>query len=63
MPPVEAVYQSIVSPEPGVALRLITPVPHLAAPDPVGAVGTGFTRRDPLTLLIAFGEQVPLTTA
>ena len=43
VPAVVAEYQSIVSPAPGVALMLTVPVPHLAAPVPVGVAGNAFT--------------------
>ncbi len=36
-PPEAAAYQSTVSPAPGVADIVTVPVPHLAAPVPVGA--------------------------
>ena len=39
-PPLEAAYQSIVSPEPGVADMLTVPVEHLIPPVPLGAGGT-----------------------
>jgi hypothetical protein len=42
-PPDAAAYQSIVSPEPGVADRPTVPVPHLEPAVPVGAVGKAFT--------------------
>ena len=40
-PPLEVPYQSIVSPEPGVADILTVPVEHLAPFVPVGAAGNG----------------------
>ena len=39
----EEAYQSMVSPDPGVAEMVTVPVPHLEFPDPVGADG------DPVT--------------
>ena len=42
-PPEAAAYQSIVSPVPGVAEIETVPVPHLDAPEPVGATGTVLT--------------------
>ena len=42
-PPDAAAYQSMVSPEPGVADRLTVPVPHLEPAVPVGAFGNAFT--------------------
>ena len=38
-PPLEASYQSIVSPEPGAADILTVPVEHLVPPVPLGAAG------------------------
>ena len=38
-PPVDAAYQSIVSPLPGVAEIVTVPVPHLAASVPGGEAG------------------------
>ena len=42
-PPETAAYQSMVSPAPGVAVRVTVPVPHLAAPEPDGVFGTTLT--------------------
>ena len=39
VPPVEAAYQSMVSPAPGVALNEIVPVPQREPAVPVGADG------------------------
>ena len=43
LPPVEAEYQSMVYPAPGLFTEIVTdPVPHLEAPvAPVGAAGSG----------------------
>ena len=41
-PPVDALYQSIVSPAPGVANISTVPVEHLSPFVPIGAVGNGF---------------------
>ena len=43
VPPVEAAYQSMVSPLPGVALNETVPVPQREPAVPVGADGTAFT--------------------
>jgi hypothetical protein len=44
VPPVEAAYQSMVSPDPGVALNeTVPPVPQREPAVPVGADGTAFT--------------------
>ena len=50
-PPLEAAYQSIVSPELGVADMLTVPVEHLAPPVPLGAVGTLFIVKCNVTTL------------
>ena len=42
-PPEAASYQSMVSPAAGVAEMVTVPVPHLAAPVPVGALGIVLT--------------------
>ena len=42
-PPHEDAYQSIVSPEPGVAEMVRDPVPHRESPVAVGATGLLFT--------------------
>ena len=42
-PPEVAAYQSMVSPEPGVAEMMTVPVPHLEPGVPGGAAGTVFT--------------------
>ena len=42
-PPLEAAYQSIVSPAPGVAEIDTVPVPHRDDEPAVGTVGIGFT--------------------
>ena len=42
-PPLEAAYQSIVSPEPGVADILTVPVAHLEELVPAGADGNALT--------------------
>ena len=41
VPPVDALYQSIVSPAPGVADNVTVPVPHLEAGETEGAFGSG----------------------
>ena len=41
VPPVEALYQSIVSPAAAVADNIILPVPQFVAPVPVGIDGNG----------------------
>src|SRR5205085_8324358 len=38
-PPVAALYQSIVSPAPGVAVSVTEPMPHLEPPVPAGDAG------------------------
>ena len=43
VPPDAPLYQSMVSPAPGVAEMVTVPVPHLAAPAPEGAAGAAFT--------------------
>jgi hypothetical protein len=43
VPPVAAEYQSIASPEPGVAESATVPAPQREALPAVGAVGAGFT--------------------
>ena len=43
VPPVGALYQSIVSPVPAVADKITVPAPHLEAPVPVGESGIAFT--------------------
>jgi hypothetical protein len=43
VPPVSALYQSIVSPAPGVADNSTVPVPHLEPCVTEGAIGSGFT--------------------
>ena len=40
VPPVAAAYQSMVSPVPGVAVRVTVPVPQMDALEPVGVAGT-----------------------
>ena len=45
VPPDDAAYQSIVSPDPAFAEMVTVPVPHLEPPVPVGALGNGFTTR------------------
>ena len=50
VPPLDAEYQSIVCPAPGVAEIFTVPVPHLDAPLPVGAEGAGFTVATTATL-------------
>lgn len=49
-PPDAAAYQSIVSPEPAVADITTVPVPHLAAPVPIGAFAVEFTAAVTCTL-------------
>ena len=43
VPPVDAVYQSMVSPAPGVALIETVPLPQRDPAVPVGAAGNAFT--------------------
>jgi hypothetical protein len=43
VPPVEALYQSIVSPAPGEAKMVTDPVPHLDALVPPAVIGFWFT--------------------
>ena len=43
VPPVNALYQSIVSPAPGVADKVTDPVPHREAGATAGAAGIGLT--------------------
>ena len=43
MPPDDALYQSIVSPDPGLASMVIVPVPHREPFTAVGATGSAFT--------------------
>ena len=43
VPPVDALYQSIVSPAPAVADKVTLPIPQFDAPVPVGVVGNEFT--------------------
>ena len=43
VPPVEAAYQSIVSPAPALADIVTVPVPHRELSVPVGALGIAFT--------------------
>ena len=43
VPPVEAAYQSIVSPAPGVAVIVTAPVPQRPLFPAVGEAGSGFT--------------------
>ena len=43
VPPEGALYQSMLSPTPGVAFTVIAPGPHLAASVPNGAAGLLFT--------------------
>ena len=53
VPPVTALYQSVVSPAPGVADKVTDPVPHREAGATAGAAGSG--------LMVAVTEAEALT--
>ena len=55
-PPLDAAYQSIVSPEPGVADIITVPIEHLVPPVPLGAVGVIHIAK---TLLSEAPDQSP----
>lgn len=61
LPPVEAAYQSIDSPEGGIAEIFTVPVPHRISPVPVGASGEMLTVK-PALFEVMEGEQIPVTT-
>ena len=63
VPPVAAAYQSIVSPEPGVAVKVSVPFPHLLTPEPVGTEGKLFTVNVSVIVFTALHPVPAFTTA
>jgi hypothetical protein len=62
VPPVDAEYQSTVSPLAGVALIVTVPVPHLDAPAATGTAGTALIVAA-TTLLVAETQAVEVVFA
>ena len=60
VPPLEAAYQSIVSPDPGVAVIVTTPASQRLLFPAVGAVGNPFTVTVVVTVVV---QPLPFVTA